>query len=358
MKICESCQTLNEDSAAICQACGKGLLLLPEPEEQGPTQPVPEQPIDAGTIGQAAMEVAELKGADLALVVRGHDEPILIAGDLIILGRYDPGSQPPTIDLTPFNATSLGVSRHHARIQRTNGVYLLEDLNSTNGTWVNQQRLPGGKHQGLRNGDVIQLGQLVLRLYFDTVEAVRSLEERIIFRSASAKLTPQYLSTRLSPYLTALAEIQVICDEVQQRTPGAVEIGGITMDGQMLISVQISGARDALKLAKGHLKHWRKENVSKINQFLSIKQTVEKKTSLLLEDVGELMDSRDELSARDLGRELQESEMALAFTFLREIAPDQPGSDSRAHVEKMIKHLHVLAFSPLHVTTGSSPLTN
>jgi hypothetical protein len=236
-------------------------------------------------------------------------------------------------------------------------VYLLEDLNSTNGTWINQQRLPGGKRQGLRNGDIIQLGQLVLRLYFDTVEAMRSLEERINFRSSTTKLTPQYLSTRLSPYLTALAEIQMICDEVQQRSPGAVEIGGISMDGQTLISVQITGARDALKLAKGHLKDWRKENVAKINQFLSMKRALEKKTDMLLDKANELPGSRDETTARDLGKELQESEMALAFAFLREIAPQHLSDDNRAHVEKMIKHLHVLAFSPLHVTTGSNPLT-
>ncbi len=359
MNICNVCKTINEDTITVCKFCGQSLvLLLPEPEKHGPTEPVPEKPVDATTVAQPAVEVPDLRGADLALVVRGHDEPVLIAGDDIILGRYDPGNQHPSVDLTPFNAASLGVSRRHARIQRMDDVYLLEDLNSTNGTWINQQRLPGGKRQGLRNGDMIQLGQLVLRLYLDSAEALRSVEERINFRSSTNKLTPQYLATRISPYLMALAEIQMICDEVQQRKPAAIEIGGISMDGQTLISVQITGARDALKLAKGHVKHWRKENVTKINQFLSMKRALDKKTAVLLENSQEETGSTDEATARDLGRELQESEMSLAFTFLREIAPESPGDDSRVHVEKMLKHLHVLAFSPLHVTTGSSPLTN
>ena len=358
MHTCNICQTINDDDANKCKKCGASLQLALPPGPQGPTDKVPEKPINATTIAQPSFEVPDLKASEVALVVRGYDDPILIAGKDIVLGRYDPANRQPTIDLTPFNAGSLGVSRNHARIQHVDDVYVLEDLNSTNGTWINQQRLPPGKKQGLRNGDLIQLGQMVLRLYLDSAEAVRSVEERINFHSASSRLTPQYLSTRLSPYLTALAEIQMICDEIQQRSPGAVEIGGISMDGQTLISVQIRGARDALKLAKGQLKSWRKENITKINQFLSMKQSINKTTALLMDSADLSLSSADEVKARTLGRELQEAEIALAFAFLREIAPQHMGDNNRTHVEKMLKHLHVLAFSPLNVTTGSGPLAH
>jgi hypothetical protein len=51
------------------------------------------------------------------------------------------------------------VSRHHMRLTRGAGGFTLEDLGSTNGTFVNGQRLAGAKP--LNNGDMIGLGETV-----------------------------------------------------------------------------------------------------------------------------------------------------------------------------------------------------
>ncbi len=51
------------------------------------------------------------------------------------------------------------VSRHHMRFTRGAGGYTLEDLGSTNGTFINGQRLTGAKP--LSNGDMIGLGETV-----------------------------------------------------------------------------------------------------------------------------------------------------------------------------------------------------
>jgi hypothetical protein len=55
------------------------------------------------------------------------------------------------------------VSRHHARLVRTGAGYLLEDLRSTNGTFVNRHRLTT-PHQ-LSNGDQVGLGETVIIAY-------------------------------------------------------------------------------------------------------------------------------------------------------------------------------------------------
>lgn len=53
------------------------------------------------------------------------------------------------------------VSRRHARlIRQADGSYLIEDLGSTNGTFVNGRRVAG--QQALKRGDVIMLGSKVL----------------------------------------------------------------------------------------------------------------------------------------------------------------------------------------------------
>jgi hypothetical protein len=56
------------------------------------------------------------------------------------------------------------VARYHARILRERDVYVVEDLNSSTGTWVNGQRTPRAV---LTHGDVIRVGQTELALDFE-----------------------------------------------------------------------------------------------------------------------------------------------------------------------------------------------
>ena len=56
---------------------------------------------------------------------------------------------------------SSKVSRRHASIQRVLGRYTVTDLGSTNGTFLNGQRLE--KAQQLKDGDKIKVGELVLK---------------------------------------------------------------------------------------------------------------------------------------------------------------------------------------------------
>jgi ABC transport system ATP-binding/permease protein len=58
---------------------------------------------------------------------------------------------------------SAGVSRRHARVFLQNDQDMLEDLGSSNGTFVNGERL--NKPRRLKHGDIIQLGQMVSFAY-------------------------------------------------------------------------------------------------------------------------------------------------------------------------------------------------
>lgn len=50
------------------------------------------------------------------------------------------------------------VSRPHARLHRQNGAWEISDLKSSNGTYVNSERLQAEKSHRLTNGDTITLG--------------------------------------------------------------------------------------------------------------------------------------------------------------------------------------------------------
>ena len=82
------------------------------------------------------------------------------------IGRWDAdGGIFPDIDLDTDDPEAK-VSRRHARITLSNGQYFLEDLGSTNGTFINRgKRLPPGQRQALCDGDEIIVGKTFLRFH-------------------------------------------------------------------------------------------------------------------------------------------------------------------------------------------------
>jgi hypothetical protein len=88
--------------------------------------------------------------------------------DNILIGRADPtSSRQPDVDLNPYDAVELGVSRRHAKIERNGNILSLIDLNSSNGTFVNGRRLASGQGYILRDGDEIRIGKLVMVIRSD-----------------------------------------------------------------------------------------------------------------------------------------------------------------------------------------------
>lgn len=73
----------------------------------------------------------------------------------------------PELDLSEENGAELGVSRLHATIQWSNHGLVLMDLESTNGTLLNNYRLPAKRPYPLRSGDEIRFGDLLIHIFFD-----------------------------------------------------------------------------------------------------------------------------------------------------------------------------------------------
>jgi pSer/pThr/pTyr-binding forkhead associated (FHA) protein len=83
----------------------------------------------------------------------------------IVMGRRDPFSgDEPTIDLAAYQAHEYGVSRHHAAIACRNNIVQIMDLDTPNGTFVNDIKLDPSKPHILRDRDVIWLGRLQLHI--------------------------------------------------------------------------------------------------------------------------------------------------------------------------------------------------
>jgi hypothetical protein len=80
-----------------------------------------------------------------------------------VIGRAD--EKPVEIDLEiQEQKDRIWSSRQHAVIACENGILFIEDLNSTNGTFVNRRRVYPGKKQGLNASDIIQIGEVQLKI--------------------------------------------------------------------------------------------------------------------------------------------------------------------------------------------------
>ena len=91
------------------------------------------------------------------LIMRSGPTPgaaFMLEGDQITIGRD------PTNSITINDAE---ISRRHARLTFQGGKYILEDLGSTNGTFVNGQRLAGPRV--LKPGEVISFGEQIVLVY-------------------------------------------------------------------------------------------------------------------------------------------------------------------------------------------------
>ncbi|MEA3340525.1 MAG: FHA domain-containing serine/threonine-protein kinase [Chloroflexota bacterium] len=100
------------------------------------------------------------------LVVMGTGAMISLPHkDEVTIGRGDPHVTPPDVDLGPYGGGQAGVSRCHARMLRRSEGFLLDDLNSTNGTFINSVPVTPGQPVRVRGGDVILCGQFSLVFY-------------------------------------------------------------------------------------------------------------------------------------------------------------------------------------------------
>ncbi|MBA3868222.1 MAG: FHA domain-containing protein [Anaerolineae bacterium] len=84
-----------------------------------------------------------------------------------ILGRAESNDPDIDVNLASHEAAQKGVSRHHASLEKVSNNVMLTDLNSTNGTFLNGQRLLPNQRHLIRDSDEIKLGRLVMYIFYE-----------------------------------------------------------------------------------------------------------------------------------------------------------------------------------------------
>ena len=83
----------------------------------------------------------------------------------VLIGRQDSHRGFfPDLDLNNDGGYDSGVSRRHARISLIDETAFVEDLESANGTFINDQRLKPRTPSRLQASDELRLGSLIVRV--------------------------------------------------------------------------------------------------------------------------------------------------------------------------------------------------
>ena len=151
--------------------------------------------------------------------------------EVMTIGRADPERDiTPDINLSPYSAHMLGVSRRHAVITAKDNSITVKDLGSSNGTRLNGFALKANQPYRLRHGDEITFGRLTVQVLFAVVPLVN-------------RNTPK---STLIPEIGSGQHILVIEDD---KDVGTV-FGMILEQAGFRVSVETSGVEAMNRMAK------------------------------------------------------------------------------------------------------------
>lgn len=160
---CPNCHKKNRAADVFCYACG---TLLDDDKDA----------IDTRHFASAdATQFSDnFYGSESVLVLTTTDDeyayearPQRYDHDLIIGRGYSAQGIRPDVDLATADAMQHGVSRLHLLVEYDDDSHVLRVTDrSSNGTFVNGQRLHPKDKRVLRNGDTLRLGNLVLKVQF------------------------------------------------------------------------------------------------------------------------------------------------------------------------------------------------
>lgn len=168
MKIikCLKCGKENSEQSQVCSECGVDLKIFSSNQQNGNSSRLTSsQEVNAST---ELVENLPDQVHAILVIERGFavGKKFYLTADESHIGRWDADNGIfPDVDLDPYDPEAK-VSRKHARIILENGVYMIEDLGSTNGTFINRgKRLKPGVKELLEDGDEIIIGKTFLRFY-------------------------------------------------------------------------------------------------------------------------------------------------------------------------------------------------
>lgn len=323
----------------MCQRCGNPLVPLltaritPAVPKEGklPTPQTRDQYSDRLQPGECAFLVL---GQPTLLIFRNLDT--------ITLGRAVPGEPAPVVDLGAYDGALYGVSRQHAVIKRSGKGYAIQDLESRNGTWVNERRLLLHETRPLRSGDILRLGQLGMYVYFKEAAVIPVCTVLLDDETSphGVNLTPEYLRDVISPYLAALAEVQDVVQQMRKQT-GVLMVKKISGESGRL-EASLEYAEEAVRFVSTAIAHWRISHEAQLRHIHELNE-------LSKWMVGDEAQERIYVKREQYRMSLQPELLQLALKFLDGVSGGTLQLSIATQIDRLIAAFWIIALSPLRV---------
>ena len=168
MIICPNCQHKEMSGAIHCSQCGAQLIDMTVATHKIHTAEA--RLVARREVGKAVPPPTPdhlQSWISLNMIESGQILPLADRTEFS-LGRSAEG-QPivPDVDLSPYEAYANGVSRLHAVLKLIQDRIMIMDLGSSNGTYLNGNRLAPYVETPVAHGDVIYLGKLKIQLLIE-----------------------------------------------------------------------------------------------------------------------------------------------------------------------------------------------
>lgn len=164
-KFCPICKNKNSLDAAICRHCGAPLNTDSHLNATTRNTEIKinysEKPKDI------TVDESIIPNDGIAIYFAETTKPVeILTQDEFVIGRKVIATSESFLDLSDFDGFKMGLSRRHAMIKRTDSGYEIIDLSSTNGTWLNDERLVPYTAYPLASGARLRLSRIRLVAYY------------------------------------------------------------------------------------------------------------------------------------------------------------------------------------------------
>lgn len=176
---CPACKMKNEVRAIVCSFCNTPLnedrqntkILQNVQEVTGTLPDTFDDILSAPPPSKERFMNFEIPAKGIVLINLEDGQPVAMQEEKeFILGRASAEieTQEPLVDLASLSM-DYGISRVHALIRQMDDGYQITDLGSSNGTWLENDRLIPKIPYDLESGDRVRIGRLNILVFYPRV---------------------------------------------------------------------------------------------------------------------------------------------------------------------------------------------
>jgi len=176
---CPACKMRNDPGATVCTFCNTPLnaerqktkILRNIRNVTGTLQDTFDEFLNAPPPSKERFMDFEIPSKGIVLINLEDGQPVAMVDEkAFILGRVSDEikTKEPLVDLTSLGI-DYGISRTHALIRKAGNGYQIIDLESSNGTWLENERLVPKRPYDVDSGNRIRMGRLNVLVFYPRV---------------------------------------------------------------------------------------------------------------------------------------------------------------------------------------------